>query len=118
SVEFIKMRKEHASRVGQLEEDVYDCCFGLYYKSISENAQCNQTLQDADNIISWEYNMHEFPAKNVIIQLIRNKYIYLHAFKKGQQERLEIKRKILLPDCVDQSKISAQINSSGVLTIS
>ncbi|XP_037711389.1 uncharacterized protein LOC119548294 [Drosophila subpulchrella] len=117
SQEFKLMRSEYELRVNQLERDVYECCKILNKvrktKELNNNCSSAKNGCEKEKFVSWEFDMRDFPVENIAIQL-RDKIVYLRAFKKN----LVMKQEILLPQNVDKSKVTAILTASGNLTIS
>ncbi|KAH8349223.1 hypothetical protein KR067_000129, partial [Drosophila pandora] len=114
--EFIHLKIQYESKEEELEHEGFDCCRWLYKKHMPNNDDCGQPKVNPKSFVSWVYNLQEFPPDNIIIQL-KEKFIYLNAFKHDPRDCQDLIKRILMPDKVDQSKVTCKMSSKGILTI-
>ncbi|XP_034668593.1 uncharacterized protein LOC117901792 [Drosophila subobscura] len=112
-------RAQYETRVKQLGHDVFECfCTLEQDKKIVKVASESESRNDSEKrvAVSWQYDMKGFSLEEMTLYQKGN-CLFLRAYHKSGGKSLKVKSVIVLSEHVDDSNISSQFSSCGILTI-
>ncbi|XP_022214957.1 uncharacterized protein LOC111069279 [Drosophila obscura] len=119
--EFVAFRAQYEPRVKKLEHDVFE-----WLRSLDKDREIVKVKSEHNNgngntekkmVMSWQYDMKEFSFEEITLYH-EGSSLHLRAYHKSGGKSIKVKNEIVLPEHVDESKISSKLSSSGILTIS